>query len=1040
MKTFNVFEEAENFKAAIIAAGLTPPDSIEHDSPRVVRFSSSGAKGEKNGFYRFFSDGMPAGWFGCWRSLSTPQLWCAKVGNDGDRLTPEELEAMRKRREEIKAQQEAEIAKEQAEAANKALSRWRSCGPAPADHPYLIAKSIGPHLAKVTTPDAKYPEPSLILPITHPKPDGKGADILSLQFIRPDGSKTFLGGGKKHGGFCQLGVVAGASKILFAEGFATAATIHEATGLPVVVCFDAGNILPVVQAFSSRDKPPYSTFIICADDDWKTEGNPGISKAIAAARWLKEKALIAVPDFTGAERGNKDTDFNDLARILGAGAVADCIDKATGPDALEAAQDAKKIDVEDLIDRALIDIKVLFEPDIIKTLARWQKTNKAGFAGFKQALKNNGLQVIRDIEAAIRDHKQDHRAGKASAATKDAKSEQDREERFKDRFEVSIEIEKAVDRMEQVILSIPGSLYVRAGSLCRMTRGAKNPPGLKLESNAPTITLAPVHHLLELASIGALWFEWTKTKDGDVIEKLIAPPRWMGETLLARGSWRFPELVGMIEAPTLRSDGSLLEKAGYDALSGLFFDPGKVVFPAIADKPTLAEAKAAAETLLEVFQDFPFVADHDRSAALAFVLTLLCRHAIDGCTPLFLVRASTAGTGKSLLVDAAATIATGRKAARFAQEDSDEEARKRMFAIALAGVPLVLIDNVDRPLGSAALDGAITSGTIQDRILGKSETPVARWTAVCAATGNNVVVKGDLARRVCPIDLNAVMERPEERTGFKHESLLAWCAGNRGRLVAAGLTILRGYIAAGRPRQDVTPYGSFEQWSDLIRSSVVWLGLADPAGGRQKIRENSDPALDALREALQCWRAAFGPKVQTVAEVLREIDKHERGGADAAYVEALAQLKEALGAFDHKFAGLRINPRAVGKALAKHKDRIVDGLSFSQSTDLHKKVALWKVACASDVAAGFAGAAGFGYPYPASEPKRKDSPTTHSYNDSDGFNSYGSECGATAANPANPANPANHSGTQESNQQPGGDSSEPKPSVKADKTKRREVI
>jgi len=180
-----------------------------------------------------------------------------------------------------------------------------------------------------------------------------------------------------------------------------------------------------------------------------------------------------------------------------------------------------------------------------------------------------------------------------------------------------------------------------------------------------------------------------------------------------------------------------------------------------------------------------------------------------------------------------------------------------LFTIALAGDPVVLIDNINRPLGSPALDSALTAGVIGGRLLGGNVKQDVPLTAVFLATGNNLRFKGDLVRRVVPIALDSTWERPEERTGFVHEPLEPWVHQERGRLVIAALTILAAYTEAGRPKQAIAQYGSFEQWSDLIRSALVWGGEVDPCEGRKTLAAQSDSAYAALATLLDAWLGCF---------------------------------------------------------------------------------------------------------------------------------------------------------------------------------------
>ena len=163
----------------------------------------------------------------------------------------------------------------------------------------------------------------------------------------------------------------------------------------------------------------------------------------------------------------------------------------------------------------------------------------------------------------------------------------------------------------------------------------------------------------------------------------------------------------------------------------------------------------------------------------------------------------------------------------------DEEFRKRITALAIAAEPLVLIDNISGTLGSPSLDAALTATSWSDRILG--QTAMASGIPLFAtwyATGNNVILAADTARRTLHIRLESPLESPEERAGFRHPALLAWIRQERGRLAVAPVTILAAYCAAGRPDMGLRPWGSFEAWSGLVRQAVVWVGMPDPAETR----------------------------------------------------------------------------------------------------------------------------------------------------------------------------------------------------------------
>jgi putative DNA primase/helicase len=168
-----------------------------------------------------------------------------------------------------------------------------------------------------------------------PLQDIDGA-LRSLQYIAVDGTKLFLKGGRKKGCYFTIGEPKDA--FVICEGYATGASIHEATGSPVIIAFDAGNLLPVARAL--RTKHPFAAITIAADDDVATDGNPGLTKAREAAAAIG--ASLAVPDF-GGNRPKNATDFNDLHKYAGAAAVAEQIKRAKLPEAPDAEAEIERL-------------------------------------------------------------------------------------------------------------------------------------------------------------------------------------------------------------------------------------------------------------------------------------------------------------------------------------------------------------------------------------------------------------------------------------------------------------------------------------------------------------------------------------------------------------------------------------------------------------------------------------------------------------------------------------------------------------------------
>jgi hypothetical protein len=336
--------------------------------------------------------------------------------------------------------------------------------------------------------------------------------------------------------------------------------------------------------------------------------------------------------------------------------------------------------------------------------------------------------------------------------------------------------------------------------------------------------------------------------------------------------------------------------------------------------PTQPQAAAAAAELLDVVCDFPFKSDAHRAAWLAGVLTPLARFAFEGPAPLFLMDANVRGVGKTLLADVTGRLVAGRSMARTPQAPDEAEEVKRITAIALEGDRVVLLDNINRPLGSGALDAVLTGTLWSERILGKSEKVTLPLLAVWYASGNNVQLKGDTARRCLHIRLDSDLEKPEFREGFKHPKLLAWVRQHRGRLVTAALTMLRSYTAAGRPPLGLRPWGSFEGWSDLVRNATVWAGLADPAETRAELDE-VDADSNALADLLAGWEelpggAGFGGC--TIAQALDLL-------RDDVEARRHARLRSALGELCPHPQGQLPSTRKVGYALRRFRGRVIGG-------------------------------------------------------------------------------------------------------------------
>ncbi|MEJ7591127.1 MAG: hypothetical protein WKF77_06225 [Planctomycetaceae bacterium] len=394
---------------------------------------------------------------------------------------------------------------------------------------------------------------------------------------------------------------------------------------------------------------------------------------------------------------------------------------------------------------------------------------------------------------------------------------------------------------------------------------------------------------------------------------------------MVRGSWSgIRPLRGIVNSPVLRSDGSILQTGGYDNASGLYVDLSEE-FPTIDDNPSMDDVQKAVALLFDLVSDFPFANHASRSAWLASLLTPLAREAYRGPTgPLKLFDANVRGSGKSLLADINALIVTGREATRFTAPRDDEECRKRITALVNDSDRIVLIDNISGRFGCASLDAALTGTVWKDRRLGHTELIEEPLRMTWYASGNNVLLAADTARRVCHIRLESPLENPEDRSGFKYPDIRKHVRKNRPALLAAALTVLRGFIVAGRPDQKLKPWGSFEGWSDLVRSSVVWSGQVDPGETREELRATSDSEAGALHQMLDAITSIDTAKRGFSAGEMIQI---ATGHVHSYSADEAATLRESIEQFcDGSFD--RINSRRLGNRLKHFRNRVCNGMAL----------------------------------------------------------------------------------------------------------------
>ena len=387
------------------------------------------------------------------------------------------------------------------------------------------------------------------------------------------------------------------------------------------------------------------------------------------------------------------------------------------------------------------------------------------------------------------------------------------------------------------------------------------------------------------------------------------PPTEVVADVLAQPSWPFPPLRGLVDRPTLRRDGSLLDTQGYDPASGLYLarTPGLQV-PSVADCPTSEEVARAKALLSTVLADFPFTCDADKATAHALGLLPFVRELIDGPTPLHMIEAPTPGVGKGLLADVLVHPACGRTGRTMvSQARDDDEYRKRLLAVLREQRQAIQFDNLNRVIDSGALCSVLTAyPTSSDRLLGVNVTLTVPVRSTFLATANNPQTSMEVARRTVRSRLDPKVERPWMRGGFRIERLFEWVSERRGDLIWAYLTLARSWIAAGRPTWKGAALGSFERWSDVIGGILSHAGITGFLGNLESFYEAADTETTVWQAFVADWWASF---------------KDTEVGAKDLFPIAVATEGLDLG----NSASERSQQIRFGKMLAKQRNRVIAG-------------------------------------------------------------------------------------------------------------------
>lgn len=472
-------------------------------------------------------------------------------------------------------------------------------------------------------------------------------------------------------------------------------------------------------------------------------------------------------------------------------------------------------------------------------------------------------------------------------------------------------------------------IYVRGNSLVRVERPAEQP-------NTPVFVKVPDATLQEIAASHMRWMK--QLQKG---EKHVLPPKEVIQALTARAVWPLLGLAMQItECPILRPDGTVLNEPGLDAATGTLYLPN-ARYSRVPDRPTSAERDAARELIEDAFIDFPFQTPEHKSAAVAAALTPVARSAFEGPVPLFLFEAPDGGTGKDLCARTCGIMSTGQQPSSETFTEDVAEMRKRITSHAIEGSRIVLLGNVEGELGGAPLEDALTLEIYSDRILGGNKNWRGPLRTTFYASQNNATIGVTMARRICPVRLDAQRERPDRRTIFSRTKRELLTHVKSPEFVVALLILLRAYIAAHRPDMKVSTWGSYEEWSELVIGALKYAGLPDPGGARKELVARADPRAEHTRQFV----SGFGWLVKSSGGLLTAKEALERMNRPGDLVEKDKDAHERIDVLRNAMFALiksdTVNEMQLGILLRKCADKIRDGVKIFAAGQSRLKSTQW---------------------------------------------------------------------------------------------------
>lgn len=334
---------------------------------------------------------------------------------------------------------------------------------------------------------------------------------------------------------------------------------------------------------------------------------------------------------------------------------------------------------------------------------------------------------------------------------------------------------------------------------------------------------------------------------------------------------RFPYLRRISTAPELDVIGSIHPKGGYNPLTRSFL-PDTDEWGRFLNNHRFRiqteskDIEASVDLFRELLCDFPFTSDADFAHAISLLLAPFGRELIPGRIPVFLFDKPEPGTGATLAVEVLTSAYYGPGGLIPTPEpESEAEWTKTLIARGLAGYRGFFLDNLRNPLDSGVVSSAITQDFLDGRVLGTNKTIRVPTPDVWVVTANNPAISTEMARRIVRVRLDARMDRPFERTRFRHK-LPEWSNEQQYRLIEAALLIWRAWVWEGRPKGTVS-LGSFDGWAKTMGGVLDVVGIPGFLANATDFYESADVEGKAWRAVVGAWWEDYGSTPTTAREL-----------------------------------------------------------------------------------------------------------------------------------------------------------------------------